>query len=78
MKQELKKEFADRMIRSNRSELVVILYELIFAYFDDVREDFEKEDWEATKMDLDNAERVIRRLTPIFFLNLQSMLQYHR
>ena len=62
MRQELKKEFADRMIRSNRSELVVILYELIFAYFDDVREDFEKEDWEATKMDLDNAERVIRRL----------------
>ena len=49
MKQELKKEFADRMIRSNRSELVVILYELIFAYFDDVREDFENlskcKDW---------------------------------
>lgn len=62
MRQELKKEFADRMIRSNRSELIVILYELIFAYFDDVREDFEQGDWEATKRDLDNAERVIRRL----------------
>lgn len=62
MKQELKKEFADRMIRSNRSELVVILYELTFAYFDDVRESFKNGDWENAKKDLDNAERVIRRL----------------
>jgi len=62
MDQERKREFADRMIRSNRSELVVILYEVIFAYFDDVRKDFSEENWEEAKIDLDNAERVIRRL----------------
>lgn len=62
MTENKKKEYAQRMIESNRTQLVVILYELIFTYFDDAIKDYNLDNWEATKIDLDNAERVIRRL----------------
>ena len=62
MKKEKKQEFTARVVNANRSELIVIMYDLIFAYMEDAREDFKKDDWEAVKADFDYMETVIRRL----------------
>ena len=35
MRDEQKKEFTGRIVNANRSELVVIKYEMMFAYMDD-------------------------------------------
>ncbi len=62
MKQELKKEFSARIIAANRSQLIVIMYEMMFAYMEDAKEHYEVNQWEEVKVDLDHVETVIRRL----------------
>ena len=49
MRDEQKKEFTARIVNANRSNLVVIKYEMIFAYMDDARMDFEEGNWEQVK-----------------------------
>lgn len=62
MNKEKKQEFTARVVNANRSELIVIMYDLIFTYMEDARADYEKDDWEAVKVDFDHMETVIRRL----------------
>ncbi|SFQ20295.1 flagellar protein FliS [Lachnospiraceae bacterium XBB1006] len=62
MNKEKKQEFTARVVNANRSELIVIMYDLIYAYMEDARNDYEKDDWEAVKVDFDHMETVIRRL----------------
>ncbi|MBE5906338.1 MAG: flagellar protein FliS [Lachnospiraceae bacterium] len=62
MNKEKKQEFTARVVNANRSELIVIMYDLIFTYMEDARADYAKDDWEATKVDFAHMEMVIRRL----------------
>lgn len=62
MKNELKKEFTERIVNANRSDLVVIKFEMIFAYMDDARQDMHQDLWEKVKMDLSCVERILERL----------------
>lgn len=62
MTTEKKQEFKARIIQANRSELIVILYEMMFAYFNDAKMDMEKQEWEEVKIDLSRAESILIRL----------------
>lgn len=62
MKKEQKQEFTARIVSANRSELIVILYDMMFAYMEDAKEHYELDAWEDVKVDLDHVESIIRRL----------------
>ncbi len=62
MTSEKKREFTLRITNSNRSELIVILFEMCFEYLDDVAIACEKHDVEAIRDSVRKAEQVIRRL----------------
>ncbi len=62
MKLEKKKEYKERIIAANRSELIVVMYEMAFSYMEDMYESFDKGDWDEAKESISNAEAIIRRL----------------
>ncbi len=62
MKLEKKKEYKERIIAANRSELIVVMYEMAFSYMEDMYESFDKDDWDEAKESISNAEAIIRRL----------------
>lgn len=62
MKLEKKKEYKERIIAANRSELIVIMYEMIFSYMEDFYEGIDANEWVDAKEAIGYAEAVIRRL----------------
>ena len=44
MKQEQKQDFTRRISQSNRSELIVVIYDIIFAYMEDAKACLNAED----------------------------------
>lgn len=62
MKLEKKKEYKERIIAANRSELIVIMYEMLFSYMEDVYEGIDKDEWVEAKEAINHAEAVVRRL----------------
>lgn len=57
-----KQEFIARIVEANRSELIVIMYDMMFVYMDDAKGAFEQGDWEKVKLNLTYIENVLRRL----------------
>ena len=62
MKKELKDQYKTRIIHANRSQLIVILYEMCFSYMEDAKSDYENQQWEECKLDLDRVCAVVKRL----------------
>ena len=62
MKLEKKKEYKERIIAANRSELIVIMYEMIFSYMEDFYESIDANEWIDAKEAIAYAEAIIRRL----------------
>ena len=62
MKLEKKKEYKERIIAANRSELIVIMYEMLFSYMEDVYEGIDTDEWVEAKEAINHAEAVVRRL----------------
>lgn len=62
MKKEQIVDFTRRISQSNRGELVVIMYDIFFAYMEDVREAYEAEEWDAYKDALRKGGRTIDEL----------------
>lgn len=62
MKLEKKKEYKERIIAANRSELIVIMYEMIFSYMEDFYEGIDANEWVDAKEAIGYAEAIIRRL----------------
>ena len=44
MKKEQKQEFTLRITRANKTQMIVILYDMVLVYLEDSLEAFEKED----------------------------------
>ena len=62
MKKEQIVDFTRRISQCNRGELVVIMYDIFFAYIEDVRTAYAQKDWEAYKEALRRAQRAIGEL----------------
>lgn len=55
-------DFTKRISQGNRSELVVILYEIFFAYLDDAGEAYREDRWDDCRDFLRKAQRAIDEL----------------
>ncbi len=62
MKKEQIVDFTRRISQCNRGELVVIMYDIFFAYIEDVHTAYAQKDWEAYKEALRRAQRAIGEL----------------
>lgn len=62
MKKEQIADFTRRISQSNRGGLVIILYDIFFAYTADAKEAYAAQNWEAYKTALRNAQRTIAEL----------------
>lgn len=59
----LKRDFTLRLSQCNKGEMVVIIYDILFAYLDDVKKAHADGDREAMKTGIRNAQRVLDELT---------------
>lgn len=62
MKQEQVKDFTRRISQSNRSGLVVVVYDIIFAYIDDAQTALARDDYEEFRDSLTKAQRGLDEL----------------
>ena len=62
MESSLKQEFTRRLSQCNKGELIVIMYDILFAYMDEAREAFEQGDREAYKVAVRKAQNSIDAL----------------
>lgn len=62
MKEETKKVFAARISQANRSELVVIMYDIIFASMEEAEEYLGEDDAESFGRELSRAQKTLREL----------------
>ncbi|MGN0170966.1 MAG: flagellar protein FliS [Lachnospiraceae bacterium] len=78
MKKEQKQEFTARIVNANRSALIVVQYDMIFAYMEDARRDYEEGHWEEVKMDLTRIESIVRHLEDILDHSYEISGQLYR
>ena len=57
-----KQDFTRRITQSNRSELVVVLYDICFSYFDEAEKNLKEKDFDVYKEAIRKADAVIGEL----------------
>lgn len=62
MKKEQIQDLTRRISQCNKGELIIIMYDICFAYFEDAKEAFEKEEWDVFKIALRKGQRAIDEL----------------
>lgn len=62
MENELKKDFTRRLSQCNSGEMIVIIYDIFFAYADDIRQAHCKGDHDGQKDAIRNAQSVLDEL----------------
>ena len=59
MKKEQIMDFTRRISQSNRGGLVIVIYDIFFAYMEDTKEAHDNGEWENYKTALRNASKTI-------------------
>ena len=62
MKKEKKQEFTLRITRANKSQMIVILYDMVLVYLEDSLEAFEKKDYKEYRWNIERAEDCLDEL----------------
>ena len=62
MKNELKQDFTRRLSQCNAGEMIVIIYDILFTYLDDVKEAHEEDSHEQMKVAIRRAQIVLDEL----------------
>lgn len=57
MKQEQMKDFTRRISQCNRGGMIVVIYDIIFAYINDAEESYRTDDYEGFRENLRKAQR---------------------
>lgn len=84
MTKEQKQEFTRRITQANRSGLVLIKFEMLFAYFDDIQAAYHADDKEAFVHGVHCADAIIKSFQETLDFNyeisprLYSVYDYHR
>lgn len=78
MKKEQMQEFTRRICQCNRSGLIVVLYEILFAYLEDAKEAMEKRDWDSYKEAIRKSERAIEELMSILNFSYELAEELYR
>lgn len=62
MKKEQIQEFTRRISQSNKGGLVIVMYDILFAYLTEAKEAYDKEQWDSYKKAVRHAQRTIDEL----------------
>ena len=62
MKKEKKQEFTLRITKANKTQMIVILYDMVLEYLKDSLESFEKEEYKEFKWNIERAKDCIDEL----------------
>ena len=62
MKKEKKQEFTLRITRANKTQMIVIIYDMILVYLEDAMEAFEKKDYKEYRWNIERAEDCLDEL----------------
>lgn len=62
MKKEQIMDFTRRISQSNRGGLVIVIYDIFFAYIEDAKEAYDNKEWENYKTALRNATKAVSEL----------------
>ena len=62
MKKEKKQEFTLRITRANKSQMIVILYDMVLVYLEDSLEAFKKKDYKEYRWNIERAEDCLDEL----------------
>ena len=62
MKKEKKQDFTLRITRANKSQMIVILYDMVLVYLEDSLEAFEKKDYKEYRWNIERAEDCLDEL----------------
>lgn len=63
MDAEKKKEFTRRISQSNRSGLIVVMYDMLYTYIEEAAQEYASENYEAFKEAVRHADRVAAELS---------------
>ena len=77
MNSELKQDFTRRLSQCNQGGMIVIIYDIFFAYADDVREAWEKKERDAFKTAIRNAQRTLDELMQALDLSYELARTLH-
>lgn len=73
MKKEQIQEFTIRISQSNRTGIIVIMYEILMVYLQDA---IDATDYESFKKEVKNAQKVIRELTRVLNFDYEISYQF--
>lgn len=62
MENHLKQDFTRRLSQCNKGELIVIMYDIVFAYLEEAKEAYSKNDYNAYKTAIKRADVSIQEL----------------
>lgn len=62
MEKEQKQDFTRRLSCCNRGEMIVIIYDIAFAYIEDIRRAHKSEDWMEFKLSVHRAQDTLQEL----------------
>jgi len=62
MERSLKQEFTRRLSQCNKGELIILTYDILFAYIDEANKAYEQKDYEAFKTAIKKAQASIDTL----------------
>ena len=62
MENSLKQEFTRRLSQCNKGELIILTYDILFAYIDEANKAFENKDYEAYKAAIKKAQASVDTL----------------
>ena len=77
MNSELKQDFTRRLSQCNQGGMIVIVYDIFFAYMDDAKNAWEKNDRESFKTGIRNAQRTLDELMQALDLSYELARTLH-
>ena len=72
-----KQDFTRRITQSNRSELVVVLYDICFSYLDEAEKNLKEKDFDVYKEAVRKADAVIGELQAALNFQYELSLQLY-
>lgn len=78
MQKEQIQEFTRRITQSNRTMLVVVTYDILFAYLVDAKEAWKNQQWDSYKKALRQAQKCVRELMDTLNFSYELAAELYR
>ena len=78
MENSLKQEFTRRLSQCNNGEMIVIMYDIVFAYMNEAKEAYEKNSYEEYKLAVKKSQKAIDTLIGALNLKYEIAKDLHK